>query len=1303
MRSRTLAFDRLEDRSMLDADPLTLDLSPVARATIEARSAQWDVVKTADTGNGVYPSETNQAGIQRHLWSETFYGWEGLAEFTMNLPEGAVIDGAVLRIMVTDKVDTMNRSPSLVAHLSTEEASGAITVGEYRNASGAGVGSVPFNAITPGQTIEMPLDTSSFPVNGSLSLVLRTSDQVAGQAPVADHNSRSVFTYAGLTLQVRYHVKATETTVDDVINDVVNEIDETFTIPDDVTTLIAEAVQMTESETAWKVPASGESTVAHMANGTEHLSVRGIDGTVRGVRTTVTPAYAPAIITAHVYRGNDAIAVMTVPAGGAFSYENEEGITDIVFVPSVRTVLTIGQTDVSVLEDGTVASTDRLTQFTSASFAIAAAPSVPMPTSLSAAVLTLNLQPGPGGNGEKYFYSPRDPSKYTLFRVEYTQGSGRIASVGTIMKTGIDYMGRETYSMSGFPDGYMLRIDDNTVAIAPGAPPYISFVGGFYKAKASLTIKEGATLESILPPAVMNATTVNSTMLQMDTQFHEEGIFPGVTEVRESSSPVFSSPGHQVNVRYQIRNEALQGGAVTFDVFAGWYAGEPERGTLQRSFPASLTGGQSIMLSVNVTAPVRPADATSDRPIISFITRFANGEKHVSSRLGKEPTSKDVRVFTKNENGTHTISFASQAYTSREQERIRSLTDKALNALLNSTDKRLVAVRDTLGEDHIVTLLAESAAAAMAAAEGHATTIAAEEGAILNQELLNAEIITTADGIGGNIDEASIWDPNALAQHLQIHSYDPTKNNLLPRLSTNEIQTLERTALGQFFLGIAQRSVEAQNDNELMNVATIIHNATGIATNKAIIFLRAANTPERRVDLLKQLFAPTTITQGDTLLRSIFSEQAVAPGTILGSSIALTEEHAVRIRFNFATQDQDFHHGNVYLMSIDGQQLSNEPLLNTNITNQFFADIPMINIARIARETFGLGGLEFLDDTRFRFKIALWDESNSPTGLQGNNVTDAIDLPQVISMNRPDCIPVGSYSTLPNTSEFARRRQIEDHALSAIKQNFPLDRSYTWLNTLGSGAHLGEKSAAIDLNIDTGGDSDEDLPIKVVADGTIDQIGLDYGSVKVRHVAEIHGEMRYWFTTYLHMRLVANGTAPNGQVQYEARDKDGNVIATLYKGQSLEANDVIGGICGRGLENNVRNDHTFKTHLHMEAEDDQGNLIHFGKLLADMGIRTYVLDDEIVPANMYVNGTIDVVWNDKIDEWVNETYNVIFDQEVSSTGHNNVWVAWAEDPTQRKRVIWVAQSDSGQIINAWLQFDDQSKVWNIHTRLWENL
>lgn len=484
-------------------------------------------------------------------------------------------------------------------------------------------------------------------------------------------------------------------------------------MPDELIALIAEAAQMTELDTAFRTPEANEAIITGLPTG-QHLNLRGADGMTRGVQATVLGANPAMKVYAHIFRGNDEVRVVEVPANGAFTFEEDEGITDVLFRPNGKTTISVSNLQISVMPDMPVASTEPITYFTSRTFALAAAPTVQMPTNVSAAVQQLKLRGGPSGNGTKLFYAVRDPQQFTLFRITYTKGSGRISSVGTIMKTGVDYRGRETVTTSGFPEGYMQRINDNTVLIAPGAPALISFAGGFSGATGRLTMTQGASAEALMPPRTMTQSTVDVDMLSMYEQHRTEGVSAGITEIREHAAPVFAHPGHIANALYQVRNSALAGGNLTMKVYVTWYAGEPQRGTLQDTFTFGLGGGETKSVSVNVVAPSRPADATSDRPIIAAMVYLPNGTNVGNTKLGAEPTSRDVRVVMEEEAGGVSIHWVSALYSVSEQQRLATLTRRAFEELIGSTDKRMVAVRNALGADGIASMVADVVAAAAA-------------------------------------------------------------------------------------------------------------------------------------------------------------------------------------------------------------------------------------------------------------------------------------------------------------------------------------------------------------------------------------------------------------------------------------------------------------------------------------------------------------------------------------------------------------------------------------------------------------
>lgn len=504
-------------------------------------------------------------------------------------------------------------------------------------------------------------------------------------------------------------------------------------IPSEVTDLIEEAVRLARNGTPWRAPEAGEIVSTSSAKATR-VQLTPQTGEAVAFMANVFPTTS---VTAHAYKGTEKIWSGAVPSDGVFSYENAEGITDVLFTSGSTTYVS----NVSIVTDEAVdVPAYALTPMNSAEFATFAARPITQPTNMAAAAQRLDIRGAMSGTGssESRVLLNRDQSNYTLLRMNVSSGNSRIFDVKAIRLKGLDYRQREEVEFVGLQDGFLERIDDRTWIVAPGMPATLVATLGFYqKSTYSIQVVNGLSREAIMPLLTMGKNTVDIDLLTMNDQFRTEGVFPGMTDVRQSEWPVFAKAGHRLNATYNIQNEALNGGAVGLDVYVGWYTGEPTRGTLQETFSFPLGGGETKMISVNVTAPPKPADATSDRPIIHTVARLPNGESAIHARLGKAQKG-ETRVITNREGGGLNISYVSREYTAAEYDRIRRATDKALMALLNSPDERLTAVRNALGNDRIVELLAESSAAALAAASSTTDEEAIDVAiAAINEDLSN--------------------------------------------------------------------------------------------------------------------------------------------------------------------------------------------------------------------------------------------------------------------------------------------------------------------------------------------------------------------------------------------------------------------------------------------------------------------------------------------------------------------------------------------------------------------------------------
>lgn len=519
-------------------------------------------------------------------------------------------------------------------------------------------------------------------------------------------------------------------------------------------------------------------------------------------------------------------------------------------------------------------------------------------------------------------------------------------------------------------------------------------------------------------------------------------------------------------------------------------------------------------------------------------------------------------------------------------------------------------------------------------------------------------------------------------QRMQANALKRALNQYRPSESAAieaEFSTRSDTWAGEIFLGILQ---EMKRSTDPQSMANAVEWTLGISA-KSILEL-SQETPEVFTRGLRRLFENAGY---DYLFSDASSAFAKAP--LNGARV--DKDHydggVIKLTWDLPAdiEPENYLHANIYLIdAATGAKIDENA---TPIGGDIAALSTSIHVSKLRSK--GIPSVAF--------KIVLWKEGELQSdGLKPRSML----LSERFTMQTDGDHQTlsGDYSTLPNTAEFTQRRTLENVALSALKNHFPVSSGKTWQHTLGSGFHLGEERAAMDFNASTGGNTDEDLPVTAIAEGTIENIGLNYGSVRVRHTATINGEARSWYSTYMHMRLEQVGTTANGKGIFEARDKQGNILATLTEGQRISAGSTLGGIGGRGLVGGIRSDYAFNTHLHLLLEDDAGQPIHAGKLLEEMGVQTYALSNEYIPhpATGQLTNLTYLSWNDEIDEWVEPTHKIIFDQEASGTGQSNVWIAWHEDPSQRKNLVWSMQKEIGNV-NGIFRFRDAnnpSKYWN---------
>ncbi len=574
------------------------------------------------------------------------------------------------------------------------------------------------------------------------------------------------------------------------------------------------------------------------------------------------------------------------------------------------------------------------------------------------------------------------------------------------------------------------------------------------------------------------------------------------------------------------------------------------------------------------------------------------------------------------------------------------------------------------------------------------------------------------DGVGGSNER--IWSPNAYLTNQGMSLYNPIKNNLLSRLASLDISKLEQTGVGRLFLGVAQAAVEALTNN-LPNIAAIIHAATGIETAKVLQVLQSASSPQMRPVVLKEMFAPTVAERGDPALASAFNPGQLESTEIVETWASRPNDRetnqpldVVRIRFNFTTPTNSYHQGNVYLMDESGQvQLSNIPLLQGNFQHTMWVQIPVSRIADVLRTTFGQG-IDVIN-TEFTFKLALWETANSSQGMQGDRVSNSISLPDVFSATSTNS--PGDYSTLPDTSDNAERREKENAVLSILANpaKFPL-RSITsgnWYWNIASPYHDGTNQYnAVDITMP--GTTDRGQAVRAPAQGTVVPEGdgtNTWHTVILKHESILpSGETFTWFTKYLHMDNVG------------LRQANGTIIP-LTAGMIVPEDAQFGEVntIGSGVDND---------HLHMSGHIDDANglSIDLRTVLVDafgLAVKAQDAGPDGSLQQYGDNDSFNVEWDVNLKKFVTtnlqsngeENPRLILDRSpqnvagnVPDSQSNQFWIAYAQNPEDRRRVVrdgttyqWYEVDENGDYVsqNGMMHVWKKNPLTNSFEFIWE--
>lgn len=995
------------------------------------------------------------------------------------------------------------------------------------------------------------------------------------------------------------------------------------------------------------LPSQGRSTFAASATATPDgklqlagsataLDLHQSGKRVYEVRATVAADGTGVTITVDAYRGEERVTTQTVSAGAQFQLSDEGGLTSLVLVPSNPSAqLFVSDLQISAWKDETPPPADAPAAKNNRTVALNGTPAWEHAPFFYPTILQQNgIQGYSGGQtiyaGGAFFPgSENKTQQYTLHEVR-SSGGAWLRSLFYANENGVFRL----------PEDQWTSIGSCGAVTYPGAPRLLIYeVVGTGTFDLAPNKRMADTFSEVLPAQGMD--------LQADVLVTLQGPrAEGWGDVPASvpSQNFHCGAGGTTSILAEIRNDGQTGGAVTVRVHVGPTGSVAD--PVAKEFAGTLNPLAKKALAVNVTLP-------ADNSFVTFEVVGPNGQSAVYFRRVHLPQP-------------HELSPEERA-AAMSSRRIDSLREKIQQTLESSSSPIVVAWWSATQANAGATSEARRRLLEEMVAEGVTQRETATDPEAITAETRRLLIAWNVDA-GGFEWHASADDSNPSNTPLDerydrtatLHEaqrwYDPNRPLPDPSMAT-AVRT--DSAIGRLFLGLVQQMQAAKDANDTFAMRVLAEKVellTDIPTEKTLSYAQANG--------LRELF--TIGNFGSIFLNQ--SSSSPAPTQILSAvpnATTYTSE-SIRIRFDIIPNGKELAYVQVYRADQAPPSSSTSSAFDSNVLavacDQYFVEVPLSKFTANQSEQ-----VTFLVRAYFR---------------DGTTCDKTVD-PVVVKWD--GAIP-GDYSTLPNTTENADRRQLENAILGLVAQHFPLEGNASdWRWVIASDYHVGADINATDLNWGSG-NADRDKEIKAMADGTIEKIGLDFGSVRIQHDTTVNGQVKHWFSEILHMPIYAtNRSTPDGKLIYEVRKADGTATFELFEGMSLHAGQSYGLVAGRGLVNGQQNDSAFSAHAHQEIEVD-GRSVDLRTLMKTWGIANVVASD------LGGKGEMQVRWDDQAQCWMNDSYGLAFDRSAQdgTARAAGYWIAWSADASKRSRVTWAYNKLTNE--SFWVRVDSNGNI-----------